>query len=140
MRRIKWALPTVPAMVALLVGMWAAPASAATDSAITTADYCSVGALTDTVDRTTKVSGGGWMTCRSRNYHIRLWVTLYRDGAAISTAVCEEIPSFDGTCDTSTTVTDRWAGNQRWQTRAKGEYDWFGSKRTVTAWSSNVYH
>jgi hypothetical protein len=131
-------------MVALLTSMWAAPASAAsaaTDSAIT-ADFCSVRAFTDEVDRTTKVSGGGWMTCRSRNYHIRLWVTLYRDGAAISTAVCEEIPSFDGTCDTSTTVTDRWAGNQRWQTRAKGEYlDWNGTKRTVPpAWSSNVYH
>ena len=132
-------LPVVGTILTLLTGVLAVPASAATDTAVA-ADFCSVGAITDVVDRTADVYGGGWMNCQGRTEHIRLWVTLYRDGSAISTGVCEERPSLDGSCDAATTVTDRWAGNQSWQTQVRGQWLTRGEIGNTTAWSNTLYH
>src|SRR5262245_3907793 len=45
--------------------------------------HCEVGALTDTVDRTTTITGSGWLACKHAIFQMQLHVTLYRGQKAV---------------------------------------------------------
>jgi hypothetical protein len=123
-------------VLALLPGVvLAAPAHAGYD------DACSAGAITDVVDRTIKVYGGGWVRCNGRGVeHLRLEVTLFRDGDPIRHVVCERFGAVR--CTKSVTVRDRRPGRQTWRTKAVARWKPYGWWLTYkdTAWSRRLYH
>lgn len=104
-------------------------------------DACSAGAITDRVDRTTRVYAGGWTTCDGRGVeHLRLAVTLYRNGKPVRHVVCERFGARR--CTKSVTVRDRRAGKQTWRTRAVAKwkpYGWWLTYEDV-AWSARLRH
>ncbi|MDQ4085207.1 MAG: hypothetical protein M3165_05260 [Actinomycetota bacterium] len=126
----------IAAVLALLPGVFLpAPAHAGYD------DVCSAGAITDRVDRTTKLYGGGWARCGGRGVeHLRLAVTLFRNGEPIRHVVCERFGAVR--CTKSVTVVDRRPGRQTWRTRAVAKwkpYGWWLTYEDV-AWSPRLRH
>jgi hypothetical protein len=102
-------------------------------------DACSAGAITDRVDGTTKVYGGGWVTCGGRGVeHLRLAVTLFRNGEPIRHVVCERFGAQR--CTASVAVVDRRPGRQTWRTKAVAKwkpYGWWLTYEDV-AWSPRL--
>lgn len=114
----------------------AATVAGHTGSKTSTALSCSVGALTDVVDGTTRVSGSGWVTCSpipvTRNLVIT--VTLFRNGVRTKAAM-KQCASGVSSCYTGVEIADTWAGSQRWQVHVLVQ-DWY----TATKWGNNLYH
>lgn len=97
----------------------APPDTAAADQTeeFTPAQSCSTGAITDVVDGTANVYGGGWISCNFDAYEIAVTVTLYRNGSPVAAHL--EVCSPARGCSSSVQITDSWAGSQRWQTLAR---------------------
>lgn len=116
----------------------AAPAQAAPyDNACATP-----GALTDRVDRTIKVSGSGWATCRGNGVEqAKLKVVLYRNGVRVRTVIREKYTNVTS-LTAYVAMKDKRKGKQKWRTKATlwfKPYSWWVSYKKVH-WSKALYH
>ncbi|UYM07195.1 hypothetical protein [Solicola gregarius] len=135
-RRVVAATVTMAAAAACLAS-GTSSADAVEPEAMAANDYCSAGGITDVVDRTNDVSGGGWMNCVSPAQFQRLWVTLYRDGVPMDSAVCERPSSY--ACDAYVRAYDDAPGAQTWQTEVRAEWQ-SGMPGNVTVWTNTLLH
>lgn len=121
--------------------MMASPTAQAAPAETITADQvggaapaaCDIGALTDVVDGTANVYGGGWITPSCYDGDWAVTVTLYRNGSPVAARVttCRMADA----CSGSVTVTDTSAGSQAWQAfvRIQGPVN-------GTRWGNVLYH
>lgn len=134
-RRTRLAVALAAAATVSLVTTPSMARAAPADSSA--APGCSVTALTDVVDHTSDVSGGGSVHCTgapSPVYGFFITVTLFRDGirVAADSAVC---PSGTSGCSAAVQVTDSWAGSQRWQVFVQAR-----DRHNEDKWGNNLYH
>jgi hypothetical protein len=105
-------------------------------------DLCKPGAITDKVDRTAKVYGGGWVRCGANGAeHVRMRIVLFRNGNKVAVRYKE---AFDGVTGLRGSVVrrDGFKGKQAWRTKVIVRYKaygwWFTYRKRV--WSNTLHH
>ncbi|HEX4814764.1 MAG TPA: hypothetical protein VFV66_18645 [Nonomuraea sp.] len=137
-RRRAAALLAGSAILPLVVTSASAPPAAFAASAQQSAMWgCRTTTLTDVVDRTNRVSGGGSLSCDkvlTPDYMaLIVFVELYRNGTkvAATTRACHGKYS----CWAGVEFADTTAGNQKWQAKAT-----YGGVWNQVKWGNVLYH
>ncbi|MED7930459.1 hypothetical protein SMD20_39975 [Nonomuraea sp. LP-02] len=112
----------------------AAPAASAQRQAMW---GCRTSTLTDVVDRTTRVSAGGSISCDKvltpDFMSLIIFVELYRNGTKVAAATKACPGKYS--CWAGVEFTDNTAGNQKWQAKAT-----YGGVWTEVKWGNVLYH